>query len=274
MNFWPRFISDITHATAHLTLEEMGAYDRLLDHFYETEKNLPGSIEACCRIVRANTKSERAAVSKILSEFFTEEDGCFVQHRASAELVIATKKIKAARENGKLGGRKKEPTGLPTGLANENPSGNPLGKLPRVRVKTIPSLRSGIETPPPAAAAPVVRPDGEVTERVWLDWLAVRKAKKHPMPTETALKGIRREFQKAGMSLQTGLEMCCAQSWSGFKASWLDKDTGETTYQKSMRERMEEFSPSIAAKRPGASEKRIDPMEVLDGIIAEQKRIA
>ena len=132
----------------------------------------------------------------------------------------------------------------------------------------------GKETPTRKRAEPSIpRPD-EVTEQVWSDWLAVRKAKKHPMPTETALKGIRREFQKAGMSLQTGLEMCCAQSWSGFKASWLDKDTGETTYQKSMRERMEEFSPSIAAKRPGASEAKPMTMEILDAIIAEQKRIA
>lgn len=59
-------------------------------------------------------------------------------------------------------------------------------------------------------------PDG-VSLSVWEDYLKTRKAKL----TGTALKGLRREAGKAGLSLQAALEMCCERGWRGFKADWL-----------------------------------------------------
>lgn len=58
-----------------------------------------------------------------------------------------------------------------------------------------------------------------ISENLWNDFLAVRKAKKAPM-TETALNGIQREADKAGISLENALQECCSRGWQGFKAEW------------------------------------------------------
>jgi hypothetical protein len=59
-----------------------------------------------------------------------------------------------------------------------------------------------------------------VSDDVYADWLALRKAKRAPV-TETALAGIRREAEKAGMTMQAALETCCQRGWTGFKAEWV-----------------------------------------------------
>jgi uncharacterized protein YdaU (DUF1376 family) len=41
VNFYKRFIGDIQAKTGALSLAEFGAYDRLLDHYYSTEKAVP-----------------------------------------------------------------------------------------------------------------------------------------------------------------------------------------------------------------------------------------
>ena len=67
-------------------------------------------------------------------------------------------------------------------------------------------------------------PDG-VSDSVFKDYLEVRKTKKAKW-TETALKGLTKEAQKAGMSLQEAMELCCARGWVGFKAEWIkDQET-------------------------------------------------
>lgn len=121
MNYWPRWISAIRKRTMHLSLAQMGAYDRLLDHYYAEEKPLPGSLEACCRIAGAVTKGERDAVSSVLAEFFVIGDRGFTNERADEEIAMAIPKIAAAQANGKRGGRPKKPKEKPSGF----PAGNP-----------------------------------------------------------------------------------------------------------------------------------------------------
>jgi len=65
-------------------------------------------------------------------------------------------------------------------------------------------------------------PDG-VSLQTWEDFKTLRKAKRAPI-NETALNGIRREAEKAGVTLQTALETCCERGWQGFKAEWMEKE--------------------------------------------------
>ena len=73
-------------------------------------------------------------------------------------------------------------------------------------------------------ATDVATPDG-VSESIWLDFLKIRKSKRAPM-TETALIGIIKEANKAGLSLSEALSMSCARGWQSFEASWAKKDSG------------------------------------------------
>ncbi len=75
----------------------------------------------------------------------------------------------------------------------------------------------GINTKSKTAVAAC--PD-DVDPGVWGDFAALRKQHNATL-TETALKGLRREGQKAGMDLQEVLEFCCQQGYRGFKAAWV-----------------------------------------------------
>lgn len=77
-----------------------------------------------------------------------------------------------------------------------------------------------VNTPPP--------PDG-VDETVWQDFLKLRKAKKAPV-TDTAIDGIRREADKAGMTLADALAMCCKRGWQGFDADWVKDKSGPNQF--------------------------------------------
>ncbi len=65
-------------------------------------------------------------------------------------------------------------------------------------------------------ATVVATPDG-VSQKVWSDFLKTRKTK----VTDTAIDGIRREAERAGITLETALETSCARGWQSFKAEWL-----------------------------------------------------
>jgi hypothetical protein len=67
-----------------------------------------------------------------------------------------------------------------------------------------------------------------VTDSVWQDWIKLRKEKRAAV-TQTAVNGIQREANKAGISLQAALETCCSRGWTGFKADWVaDKNLTKT----------------------------------------------
>jgi len=52
------------------------------------------------------------------------------------------------------------------------------------------------------------------------DWLKLRAAKKAPA-TKTALDTVKREAERAGLSLDSALQICCTRGWQGFQASWV-----------------------------------------------------
>lgn len=69
---------------------------------------------------------------------------------------------------------------------------------------------------------PLEKPE-DVTDTTWADYSLLRDKLKAPL-TQTALNAIRKEAEKAGISLEDALSTCCMRGWRGFKASWLHKD--------------------------------------------------
>lgn len=63
--------------------------------------------------------------------------------------------------------------------------------------------------------------DGQLAQ----DYIALRKSHRAPI-TQTALKGIEREANSAGLSLEQALTICCERGWRGFRAEWLHSDHG------------------------------------------------
>ena len=86
MIFYKRFIGDFQRDTKHLSLLEKGVYNELLDHYYATMKALPTDPPSLYRIAGAATNEERAAVDRIVEEFFPRNGSCYHNKRADKEI--------------------------------------------------------------------------------------------------------------------------------------------------------------------------------------------
>lgn len=64
-----------------------------------------------------------------------------------------------------------------------------------------------------------IKPDS-VSVNTWRDFLIHRQKKKAPV-TETAMRMIIRESEKAGMEIETVLLEMINRGWCGFKADWI-----------------------------------------------------
>jgi uncharacterized protein YdaU (DUF1376 family) len=151
VNFYPRYPAHYVAKTLHLTMEQDGAYTRLLDWYYANERGIPHAQRYA--IARAQTPSERRSTDAVLDQFFTQENGVWANGRSDDEIATAQPKIKAARENGRLGGRpKKNPPGSdqkPTGFSTETHN-EPSAKAPQSPIPNVPTDTP--QRPPPAAA--------------------------------------------------------------------------------------------------------------------------
>jgi uncharacterized protein YdaU (DUF1376 family) len=224
VNFYKRFIGDITAKTGGLTLAQFGAYDRLLDHYYSTEKPIPP--EECYSICRAMTRADRADVDKVLGRYWELTAEGWTQSKADEVIEKARPLIEAARENGKKGGRPKK-TKNPEetqGVPKQNPDGTqsePSAKASQSQSQThSPSLRSGDVG---SDALPGVPPP------LFADYMEVRRAKKAGKFTLTAAAGILREAGKAGVSAERALQACCEYGWIGFNAEWFAQRQSHAT---------------------------------------------
>ena len=122
MNYWERWIGDWKRKTAHLSCEERGVYADLLDHAYATEAPLPGSVDALCRIVGAQTPTERKAVQRVADEFFTTTDSGLVNKRVQEEIEKRHAFIAQQRENISKRWRHEREPPPPRGNGEDKPS--------------------------------------------------------------------------------------------------------------------------------------------------------
>lgn len=94
--------SDIEADTADLTLEEFGAYQRLLN-FHFLRDSIPSDIKRISLILRVSPQKARKLWS-VLSQFFHEKDGAFYQKRMQKEIAKGIEKSQKLADAGRLGG--------------------------------------------------------------------------------------------------------------------------------------------------------------------------
>ena len=211
MHYYQHNIGDYARDTGHLSVIEHGVYRLLLDWCYLNEK--PISTEQAMRVGRGNPE----ATQSVLSEFFVSCEYGWRHKRVDSEIAKYHQQAEKNRLNGLKGGRKK-PSENPVGsesVATGGPNQEPRTKNQEPIKEKTPRKR-------------VAPPDG-VSDRVWEDFLDLRKVRKAPM-TQAALDGIRREAEKAGWSLEDALRESCARGWQGFKADWVADKPKPATY--------------------------------------------
>jgi len=75
------------------------------------------------------------------------------------------------------------------------------------------------ETEKRQRATIVATPDG-VSQSVWQEFIAHRKAKKAQV-TQLVIDGIKKEADKAGFTLEDAIKEIVVRNWQGFKAEWV-----------------------------------------------------
>lgn len=156
---------------------------------------------------------------KLLKEL--EDAGVFSRTEAGeifSRRMVADERLRNIRaEAGRLGGN-------PNLLGNkvnqkDNQTSNQIDKQSPTPSSSSSSSSSEKQKTRAAASRLAVMPEG-FSQKVWDDFLAIRTKKRAPF-TDTALEGLDREAQKAGITLEAALRTCCERGWQGFKAEWL-----------------------------------------------------
>jgi uncharacterized protein YdaU (DUF1376 family) len=148
VNYVEFHLRDYMGDAGHLSMLEDSAYRRLLDAYYIRERPLPADLKECCKLAKANSKPECAAVSYVLQQFFYKgDDGYFHQKRADREIERFRQKSGKAKINSMLGvlarqlkaeqsiersrgdEPKGQPNGEPKGLPLQSPSPSPQAPI-------------------------------------------------------------------------------------------------------------------------------------------------
>lgn len=176
MNYVERHFGDWARDTAHLSMLEDGAYNRLVDLYYVREEPLPLDLSACCRLVRAVSKQEREAVRSVLAEFFVQAPEGWAHKRCDAEIErYRTKSGKArASANARWGADRSQSDGNANAHANASP--NAMRTHSDGMTNALPHAGAGGRAPTPQtpstssvanATAADAAPAMSVKDRVW-----------------------------------------------------------------------------------------------------------
>ena len=218
--FYYRFnIGDYAAHTDHLSQTEDLAYRRLLGLYYLHERPLNVNATSVARQIRMS--EHESVVAGILAEFFTSTEDGWVNQRADYEIQAYRGKTEQASRAGKASAERRfnaRPTDVQpnkdTNTLINNNTNKQLNEEPKNLTKATSTTRR---------QAALCIPES-VSEIVWKDFLSTRKTKL----TQTALTGIAKQADIAGISLEAALQECCTRGWQSFKADWVSNQKGGT----------------------------------------------
>lgn len=166
----PLFVDDYEAAAAHLTLEEDGAYNRLLRLAWRMpDCALPDDPAWIARRLRIDAQTYRRLVAPLIDEFFSREGGRIFQKRQVREFRYVTELVAKRRAAGKRGGEAKalrrkseagsqksengdgagKPTPMPEHLADDRAAPRPTATpVPTATLTGPPLLREAGDDPP------------------------------------------------------------------------------------------------------------------------------
>jgi uncharacterized protein YdaU (DUF1376 family) len=107
MIWFKKYPADFGQDTQDLDLTEIGAYNKLLDFYYATERPLPPEMFALYRIANAQKRAERKAVEKVADKFFPPNGDGYRHNKRADEEIAKARALSAKRaEAGSRGGSK------------------------------------------------------------------------------------------------------------------------------------------------------------------------
>jgi uncharacterized protein YdaU (DUF1376 family) len=203
MHYYQHNIADYRKDTSHLSLLEHGIYRQLLDSYYLDESPLSADLAKLMRSHSVRTADEIDALKNVLSDFFELVEDGYIHKRCEDTILKYHGKSDKARASAmaRWGDKKKGKNAFALETHSDSNANH----------KPITNNHKPIKD--------IGTPDG-VADSVFKDFKKLREKHKAPI-TETALKGLKREADKAKISLEAVMIMCCERGWRGFKAEWI-----------------------------------------------------
>ncbi|MBY0355651.1 MAG: DUF1376 domain-containing protein [Rickettsiales bacterium] len=101
LSFMPFYVADYLADTMHLSIDEHGAYLKLMFCMWRTDDGwLPDDDKKICTMLSIGAK-KWASIKPVIAPFFTYEEGHFTQGRLSRERKKVEGKIKSCSDSGK-----------------------------------------------------------------------------------------------------------------------------------------------------------------------------
>ena len=207
--WYSRYPRDFRAKTLHLNLMERGAYDALIDHYFELGAPPPNDPIALYRIAGAYAKAEQEAVDRVVKEFFFDGNGLLCNARCDEEL---EKMRQRSAQQSDLAKRRWEHAKAMPSQSQGNASHSHSHSHSHIS-------QSQSKTSKTKAQAPFVLPDW-VPRHQWDAWIEARvKARK--APTNFAMRlAVNKlvELEKEGHHPAAVLAQSAFNGWSGLFA--------------------------------------------------------
>jgi uncharacterized protein YdaU (DUF1376 family) len=212
---------------------ERGIYIDLLTLYYSKER--PLMREECERIASAYAPEMRKAFDYVLENFFEREGDTYRHHRADKEIAECLAVSSNNRRAAKARWEKEKTEGAQQGAddtqnerkanadanayANADAGAN-ANAMPTINHKPINTPKGvcvGADKPRTATRKNAPLDFYGLPGDLSADWVRSRGSKKL---TQTAINGVKREAEKAGVTFEQAVRMMLENGWQGFKASW------------------------------------------------------
>lgn len=226
MRYYQFHLGDYYLATQHLSIEEDIVYRRLIDLYYREESKLINDKTKLAKLIRAT--GLESVVQSILEEFFELQDDFWVNQRCESEIKIAQERSEKAREAGLARVNKARSIikrSMSTSEAQQVLNGcstdaqQTLSECSTDAQPTIYHIPDTKNQSKKAVAEQLICPT-DVSEETWTDYLTLRKSKKAPV-TASVLKGLRKDAEQIGWTLEQVLAIQIKNGWQGFNPEWI-----------------------------------------------------
>lgn len=223
MHYYKFNVASWAKDTSHLSPKEEGIYLRLINYYYDTEKQIPLKTDLVLRKLRLADELE--TVNLILDEFFTKTKNGWTHNHCEKLIGEYQKMSERNKKNAKLGGRPKnndleKPTGKPS-KTNSKPTG-----IPNQEPVTI---NQELRTKNDLDWSATQMSDSEIKEIKQL-----RKNAKAPI-TQRVITQLASQFElsrKRGYTNSDILNEWSVKGWRSYKDEWMKAKPSSTDANK------------------------------------------
>jgi len=257
--WFPFYQGDFLRDTGDLSLNQNGAYVKLLFFYYASGNPLPSDQSGLYRIAGAQDDGERAAVDFVVSRFFVLRDGAYHQDRADREIA----KRNDLHERHSNAGRKRwQKPSSSLAEAGYEPSMSQAYAKPQPQPQPQEEKRRATAPAAPVALVPVA---------IWLEFVEMRKKIRKPM-TPKAVQLIHRELQRlkdAGHGPVEVLEQSIRNCWQDVFPVRGDRNNeragGARSFDAARRESTDASIKRVAASYAGRTDASVTPLPARPG---------